>query len=147
MRFLTRSLIAVFLAALALGLLALAGDMVRQTLAERAAQADRPRIARERVFTTRVVTVQPGEVAPVLSAFGEVVSRRTLELRAPFAGRIIALADGFEDGAPVEAGQAMIRLDPADALAARDLVRNDLTRAEAERRVRSEEHTSELQSR
>jgi len=134
MRFLTRSLTAVFLAALALGLLALAGDMVRQTLVERAAQADRPRVARERVFTTRVVTVQPGEVAPVLSAFGEVVSRRTLELRAPFAGRIIALADGFEDGATVEAGQALIRLDPADALAARDLVRNDLTRAEAELR-------------
>lgn len=134
MRFLTRSLIAVFLAAVALGLLALAGDMVRQTLVERAAQTARPQVARERVFTARVVRLQPGEVAPVLSAFGEVVSRRTLELRAPFAGRIIALADGFEDGAEVAGGQVLIRLDPADAEAARDLVRNDLTRAEAELR-------------
>lgn len=132
MRFLTRSMIAVFLAALALGLLALAGDMVRSTLAERAAQAERPRMARERVFTARVIALQPGEVAPVLSAFGEVVSRRTLELRAPSAGRIQELADGFEEGAPIQAGQVLIRFDPADALAARDLARNDLTRAEAE---------------
>ncbi|MCL4676879.1 MAG: efflux transporter periplasmic adaptor subunit, partial [Pararhodobacter sp.] len=97
MRFLTRSLVAVFLAALALGLLAYAGGMVRDTLAERAAQQDRPRIARERVFTARVVTIQPGEVAPVLSAFGEVMSRRTLELRVPSTGRILELADGFEE--------------------------------------------------
>lgn len=132
MRFLTRSLVAVFLAALALGLLAYAGGMVRDTLAERAAQQDRPRIARERVFTARVVTIQPGEVAPVLSAFGEVMSRRTLELRVPSTGRILELADGFEEGATVSAGQVLIRLDPADASAARDLVRIDLARAEAE---------------
>jgi len=133
MRFLTRSLIAVFLASLALGLLALAGDMVRDTLAERASRDARPRVARERVFTTRVVTVQTGEVSPILSAFGEVVSRRTLELRATSAGRIIELADGFEDGATVEAGQVLIRLDQSDATAARNLVQIDLARAEAER--------------
>ena len=132
MRFLTRSLVAVFLAAMALGLLALAGDMVRDTLAENAAREDRPRVARERVFTARVVTVQSGEVAPVLSAFGEVVSRRTLELRATSAGRIIELADGFEDGATVAAGQVLIRINPADAQAALALIRIDLSRAEAE---------------
>lgn len=132
MRFLTRSLVAVFLGAMALGLLALAGGMVRSTLAERAAQDDRPRVARERVFTARVVTIQPGEAAPVLSAFGEVVSRRTLELRATSAGRIIELSDGFEDGASVEAGQVLIRLNPADAQAAQSLVAIDLARAEAE---------------
>jgi hypothetical protein len=134
MRFLTRSLVAVFMAAIALGLLAYAGGMVRDTLAERAAREDRPRVARERVFTARVVALEPGEVAPVLSAFGEVVSRRVLEMRAPSAGRILELADGFEEGVEVAPGQVLIRLDPADALAARDLVRNDLTLAEAELR-------------
>lgn len=142
MRFLTRSLVAVFLGAMTLGLLALAGGMVRDTLADRAAQEDRPRVARERVFTARVVTISPGEVAPVLSAFGEVVSRRTLELRATSAGRIIELADGFEDGAMVSAGQVLIRLDPADATAARDLVRIDVARAEAE--VQDAERALEL---
>lgn len=132
MRFLTRSLVAVFLGAIALGLLALAGNMVRSTLADRAAQEGRPQVARERVFTARLVTIQPGEEAPVLSAFGEVVSRRTLELRATSSGRIIELADGFENGAAVQAGQVLIRLNPADAEAAQSLVAIDLARAEAE---------------
>ncbi|GAB4265410.1 MAG: hypothetical protein Kow0013_13460 [Pararhodobacter sp.] len=142
MRFLTRSLIAVFMAAMALGLVAYAGSLVRDALVERAARDDRPRVARERVFTARVVTLNPGEVAPELSAFGEVVSRRTLELRAPMAGRVLELAEGFEEGVEVMPGQVLIRLDPADALAARDLARNDLARAEAE--LRDAERALEL---
>lgn len=134
MRFLTRSLIAVFLGAMALGLVAFAGGMVRDTLEARAARQEAPRVARERVFSARVVTLRPGAVAPVLSAFGEVVSRRTLELRAPSAGRILELAPGFEEGAEVQAGQVLVRLDPADAMAARDLVRTDLGSAENELR-------------
>ncbi|WP_370206838.1 efflux RND transporter periplasmic adaptor subunit [Pararhodobacter marinus] len=134
MRFLTRSLIAVFLGAVALGLLGLAGGMVRDTLAERAAQEDRTRAPRERVFTARVLTLEPGVVAPVLSAFGEVVSRRTLELRAPSAGRILELAEGFEEGAEVSEGQVLVRLDPADAQATLQLVRADLAQAEDELR-------------
>lgn len=132
MRFLTRSLVAVFLGAMALGLLALAGGILRDTLAERAARAEVPRVARERVFSAPVVMVQPGEVAPVLSAFGEVVSRRTLELRAPASGRVLALAEQFEEGAPVRAGEVLVRLDPSDAQAARDLAQSDLGRAENE---------------
>lgn len=132
MRFLTRSLLAVFLGAMALGLLAFAGGMVRDTLEARAGRDAAPRVARERVFTARVVQLEPDAVAPVLSAFGEVVSRRTLELRAPSGGRILELSPGFEEGAMVDAGQVLVRLDPADALAARDLVRSDLSRAEDE---------------
>jgi len=142
MRFLTRSLIALFLGAMALGLLGLAGGMVRDTLEARAARQDAPRIARERVFSVRVVTLQPGAMAPVLSAFGEVVSRRTLELRAPSAGRILDLSPGFEEGAEVRAGQVLVRLDPADALAARDLARTDL--ASAEDALRDAERALEL---
>src|SRR5690606_35373766 len=116
--FLTRSLTAVFLGAIALGLLAFAGGMLRDTIEARAARQDMPRVARERVFTVRVLALQPGAVAPVLSAFGEVVSRRTLELRTPSAGRILELAQGFEEGAEVAAGQVLVRLDPADAVTA-----------------------------
>lgn len=134
MRFLTRSLVAVFLAALALGLLGLAAGTIRTTLEERAERSQMPRIARERVFAARVVSVQTGIQTPVLSAFGEVRARRTLELRAPLAGRVLEVAPGVSDGADVTAGQWLLRLDPADAIAARDLARNDLARAEAELR-------------
>ena len=134
MRFLTRSLLAVLLAAVALGLLGLAAVTVRGALEERAAAERAAPMARERIFTARVVTIQPGEIAPELAAFGEVRARRMLELRAPFAGRVVEIAPGVENGAPVRAGQVLIRLDPADALAARDLAAADLRRAEAELR-------------
>ncbi|MEZ5752256.1 MAG: HlyD family efflux transporter periplasmic adaptor subunit [Paracoccaceae bacterium] len=132
MRFLTRSLVALFLAAVALGLLGLAAGMVQSTLAERASREQVQRPMRERVFSARVLTVTPGDVAPVLSAFGEIAARRTLDLRAPATGRILEIADEFENGAPVREGQVLVRLDPADAIAARDLARADVARAEAD---------------
>jgi multidrug efflux pump subunit AcrA (membrane-fusion protein) len=134
MRFLTRSLIGVLLAALALGLLGTAAVTVQGALQDRAAQERPDRPVRERIFTARVVTLQPGEIAPELAAFGEVRARRTLELRAPFAGRVIEIAEGVANGAAVEVGQVLFRLDPADAESARDLARADLRRAEAELR-------------
>jgi multidrug efflux pump subunit AcrA (membrane-fusion protein) len=61
-------------------------------------------------------------------------ARRTLELRAPFAGRVAEIAPGVEPGAAVTGGQLLVRLDPVDAEATRDLARADLRRAEAELR-------------
>ena len=142
MRFLTRSLVAVFLAALALGLLGLAAGTIRTTLEERAERSQMPRVERERVFAARVVPVEAGALTPVLSAFGEVRARRTLELRAPLAGRVLEIGQGVADGASVTAGQWLLRLDPTDAIAARDLARNDLARAEAE--LRDAERGQEL---
>jgi len=132
MRFLTRSLVAILLGALALGFLGMAGLTLRNTLAEIAEQEQRPRMAREQVFTARVVPITSGTQAPVLSTFGEVRARRALDLRAPVAGRVLELGEGVETGATVRAGQLLVRLDPADARAARDLALNDIARAEGE---------------
>lgn len=134
MRFLTRSLVALVFLALSLGLLGLAVHVVQSTLADRAERGAQPAVARERVFAARVVTIEPGERAPVLAAFGEVRARRTLDLRAPQSGRVAWLAPGFETGAAVRAGEVLLRLDPADARAALDLARTDLARAEIDAR-------------
>jgi len=134
MRFLGRSLVALVLLGITLGVLALAAVTVRTSLEARAERNNAPRTARERVFAATVTMVQPQTVAPVLETFGEVRARRTLDLRAPRPGRVIWLADGFEDGAEVVEGQPLIRLDPSDARAARDLALSDRTRAEAEAR-------------
>jgi hypothetical protein len=48
--------------------------------------------ARERVFSAEVVALTPGVETPVLTAFGEIRSRRTLELRAPAEGQVVELA-------------------------------------------------------
>lgn len=134
MRFLTRSFVALVFLALSLGLLGLAVHTIRSTLDARATGGPPAPTARERVFAARVVAVTPGERAPVLSAFGEVQARRSLEVRAPQSGRIAMLAPGFETGAAVAAGTVLITLDPSDARAARDLAQTDLARAQADAR-------------
>lgn len=134
MRFVMRSVVAIGLLAVTLAVLALAAHTVLTALQARQAEKAAPRAVRERVYAATVLPVQPGRVTPEMQVYGEVRSRRTLDLRAPRAGRIVWLADGFEDGAEVAAGQPLLRLDPADALAARDLALADRARAEADAR-------------
>lgn len=136
MRFLTRSLIALFLAALSFGALAYAGYTLVSAIQTRAEvpSGGPGQGGRERVFTVRALQVTPGEVTPVLSAFGEVRTRRSLELRAPVGGQVLEVAPGFEDGAEVVEGQLLFRIDPADAEAALALAASNRARAEAELR-------------
>ncbi len=134
MRFLTRSLMALFLAAMSAAALGYAGYTLVSAIQSRAEAPGGPGQGRERVFTVRVMTVIPDQVTPVLSAFGEVRTRRSLELRAPVSGRVLEVASGFEDGAEVEEGQLLFRIDPADAESALAMARSDMARAEAELR-------------
>lgn len=132
MRFLRQSMIGLFLTALTFGLLAYAVETVRVAVGERMSTERRAPPARERVFSVGVVTATLGTEVPTLETFGEVQSRRSLELRAAAAGRVIWLADGFEDGGRVGAGDVLMRIDPADAEAAVERAKVDLQDAEAE---------------
>ncbi|TVP72573.1 MAG: HlyD family efflux transporter periplasmic adaptor subunit [Rhodobacteraceae bacterium] len=135
MRFLTRSLMALFLAALSFGALAYAGYTLISAIQTRAeAPTGGPGAGRERTFNVRVMTIAPEQVTPVLAAFGEVRTRRSLDLRAPVGGPVLEVAAGFEDGARVEEGQLLFRIDPADAEAALALAQSDMARTEAELR-------------
>ncbi len=134
MRFLRQSMIGLFLAAATLGLLVLAVTLVSGAVRERLAAEPNVPPARERVFTVNVTTAEAGTVVPVLQSFGEVQSRRLLELRAADGGRVIELAEGFEDGGTVTQGQVLVRLDPADAQSAVDRAQSDVADALAEGR-------------
>lgn len=134
MRFLRQSMIGLFLAAATLGLLVFALSLVQGAVQERLAEEPKGPPARERVFAVNVLTAEVGEVIPELDTFGEVNSRRLLELRAANGGRVIDLADGFEDGGAVSAGQVLVRLDPADAQSLVDRAASDVADAEAEGR-------------
>ncbi len=127
-------MIGLFLAAVTLGLLVWAVQMVGDAVQTRMADAPKAPPTRERVFAVNVALAEPGSETPVLESFGEIASRRTLELRAADGGRVVALAPGFEDGGAVRAGDVLVRLDPADAEAAVQRAQNDLADAEAEAR-------------
>ncbi|MEM6372097.1 MAG: HlyD family efflux transporter periplasmic adaptor subunit [Pseudomonadota bacterium] len=132
MRFIRQSLIGLVLAGITLGLLAYAAQLVAAAVQERMSRETSAPPARERVFAVGVMRAVPGTETPVLETFGEVESRRRLELRAAAAGRIVELAEGFEDGGVVFEGDVLVRIDPADARAALARAEADLLDAEAE---------------
>jgi multidrug efflux pump subunit AcrA (membrane-fusion protein) len=134
MRFLRQSLAGVLLASLTLALLIYAGQMVFDAVRARMADDRSPPAPQERVFAVSVQTASLGTVTPVLRAFGQVQSRRTLELRAAAGGRVIWLAPEFQEGGVVRAGQDLMRIDPVDAQGALDRAQSDVLDAEAETR-------------
>lgn len=134
MRFLRKSLTGLFLFALTLGLLAWAALMVRDAVVARMNEEPNRRPAQERVFAVNVVDVSFGTERPVLSAFGEVQSVRTLELRAAASGTLVDLDPEFVEGGQVDAGQLLARIDPANAEAAVERAGSDLLDAQAELR-------------
>ncbi|WP_170426965.1 efflux RND transporter periplasmic adaptor subunit [Ruegeria arenilitoris] len=134
MRFLRQSLVGVFLTSLTLALLFVAAQMISGAVQDVLTREDSAPQARERVFA---VTVRPAEfetVTPNLEAFGEVQSRRRLELRAALGGRVVGLSEDFEDGGAVTAGEVLVELDPADAQSALDRAKSDLLDAQFEER-------------
>ncbi|MGR3466335.1 MAG: efflux RND transporter periplasmic adaptor subunit [Shimia sp.] len=132
MRFLRRSLTGLFLLALTVGLMAYAVATVRGAVQEVAGTERPDRPARERVFAVEVATITPERIAPTLAVFGEVQSRRTLDLRPAVGGEVAELADTFVDGGRVAEGQLLLRIDPADSETRVALARADVTDAEAE---------------
>ncbi|MCR8826082.1 efflux RND transporter periplasmic adaptor subunit [Pseudosulfitobacter koreensis] len=132
MRFLRQSLIGLVLTALTLALLVYAGDLLRGAVQERLSRETKAPPARERTFSVNLVLAQADDVVPVLETFGQVQSRRTLELRAAVTGRVVEMADSFEDGGIVRAGEVLLRIDPADAQSALDRVQADISDAKAD---------------
>lgn len=132
MRFMSRSLLAIVILAITVGLLALAGGRVMNAVAERDAREERQRPAREREFTVNVATLTLGSANPVITAYGEISSRRTLELRAATSGSLVEISDSFRDGGFVSAGDVLFKIDPANAQSARDLAQSEVKEAAAE---------------
>jgi multidrug efflux pump subunit AcrA (membrane-fusion protein) len=134
MRFLRQSLTGLFLLSLTLALLIMAGQTLRDAVQERLSQEARMPEGRERVFSVNVVTAEVGTVTPVLTAFGQVQSGRTLEIRAAVGGSLLELAPEFVEGGVVREGQVLFRIDPADAEAALARAQADATDTAAEMR-------------
>lgn len=130
MRFLTRSLTGLFLAALTLGLLAAAALTVIRA-GEDTAGGPRVRTGQERVFAANVMTFAPQTIAPTLTAYGEVRSEKSLQLRAAATGRVLELGAHFADGAEVARGDLLVQIDPMTATADRDTAQAALLEAQA----------------
>ncbi len=132
MRFLRQSLTGLFLLATTVGLVLTAVNLIYSAIEDRLAQESKSPQGRERVFAVNVLTAHAGIETPDLTAFGEVQSRRSLEIRAAAGGTVIELAENFVEGGRVEAGQVLLRVDPANAQSILERAKSDLLDAEAE---------------
>jgi len=132
MRFLRRSLIGLFLLALTVGLLAMAASAFYSGLQDKWAQESKPKPKRERKFTVKVQTAQATNVVPVLMAFGEIRSQRTLDIRAATAGTIVMLIKDFVEGGTVNSGDLLVEIDPRNAQSALERANGDMTEASDE---------------
>jgi multidrug efflux pump subunit AcrA (membrane-fusion protein) len=113
MRFLMRGLVGLALMAAMIGFAGFGAYRLYNAMT--AEETVRQRPARERSYTVNVAELTPQTVAPVTSAYGEIESWRTLELRASSEGRLVEVASKFRDGAAVAEGELLLRIDPANA--------------------------------
>ncbi len=132
MRFFRRGLTGLSILALTLGLLAYGGLLVRGAVQERMAKESRVPQVRERVFSVNAQRVTGEQVTPVLTAYGEIKSQRTLEIRPAVGGMITQMSENFVDGGSFAKGDVMLRIDDADARAAFESAEADVLDAEAE---------------
>jgi hypothetical protein len=133
MRFAFRSLLGLVHLMAAAAFLLVAGLWLRDALETRQAGPAPAEGARERIFAANVLRLEPATVAPTLTAYGTVRSRKTLELRSAAEGTVIEIHPNLVEGGTVAAGDILVRLDPRDAEAARDLSSSDLDSARLEK--------------
>ena len=131
MRFIARSLTGLLLLAVTLALLGLAAIAIGSALRQSMDPGGPGRPGEERIVAANVVTLTPQVIAPQLTAFGKVESRRTLDVRARSGGTVVWVADSFRNGLAVREGDVLVRLDPAPATEALALAEADLSEARA----------------
>ncbi len=94
----------------------------------------------ERTWPVTSRSVVHSDEQPVISAFGQIVAGRLVELRPGVPGEIARVSPAFRDGGVVEAGQTLIEIEDFDYRLAVIERTADLSEAEA----RLEELQSEL---
>ncbi|GGB35190.1 hypothetical protein GCM10011316_04150 [Roseibium aquae] len=113
MGFLTRGLVG--LALIALMAVSVGYGVYRVAEAVTTKEEARGAPARERSYAVNVAPLQAQTVRPVTTAYGEIETWRALQIRASSEGRIVDIAGKFRDGAAVEQGDLLLRIDPAVA--------------------------------
>ena len=85
-------------------------------------RATKPEIERtgfeEHARAVAAATVRIANVQPSISAYGEVVAERDVELRALVAGPVVAVGANFVNGGTVRAGELLVEIDPFEYRAA-----------------------------
>jgi len=132
MKFLSRLLIGLFILALTVSILILAGGQLVSSMRDSEGDQRRRPSGFERVFAANVDTLSSETVVPSISTFGTVRSARSVEIRASVGGTLVKLSPQFRNGGLVAAGELVFQVDPANSESSVSLVTSQLTEAQAE---------------
>lgn len=68
-------------------------------------------VIEEKSWPVSVIEAQYDDVQPTLALFGEVITSRRSELRALVGGQVVEVGENFKEGAVVEKGELLLRID------------------------------------
>ena len=68
-------------------------------------------VVEEKSWPVSVIEAQYDNVQPTLALFGEVITSRRSELRALVGGQVVEVGENFKEGAVVEKGELLLRVD------------------------------------
>ena len=77
------------------------------------ATKDEPEILviEEKSWPVAVIEAEYSDIQPILSLFGEVITSRRSELRALVGGQVVQVGKNFKEGAVVQKGELLLRID------------------------------------
>ena len=115
MRFLFRAFGGLLLSVLAVALLGMASVKLKNAFSERAEGSFKTKYGKERTYTAYVERFESTQINPIITAYGEAKSWRSLELRAANSGRLMFLSENFREGGTVSVGEILFKIDPREA--------------------------------
>ena len=132
MNFLFRSFIGLIILSITLGFLVFGSFVLIEALKKRSEKSDNRRFQKERVFAVNVETLNKQIASPKILSYGEIYSKRMLEIRPLVSGRLDYVSEKFVEGGYVKSGDILFRLNQKDYLNELEIAEIDLEDTKAQ---------------
>ena len=132
MNFLLRSFLGLIILGITLGFLIFGSFVLIEALKKRSEKSDNRRFQKERVFAVNVETLNKQIASPKILSYGEIYSKRMLEIRPLVSGRLDYVSEKFVEGGYVKSGDILFRLNQKDYLNELEIAEIDLEDTKAQ---------------
>lgn len=132
MNFLLRSFLGLIILSITLGFLIFGSLVLIEALKKRSEKSDNRRFQKERVFAVNVETLNKQIASPKILSYGEIYSKRMLEIRPLVSGRLDYVSEKFVEGGYVKSGDILFRLNQKDYLNELEIAEIDLEDTKAQ---------------
>ena len=132
MNFLLRSFLGLIILSITLGFLIFGSFVLIEALKKRSEKSDNRRFQKERVFAVNVETLNKQIASPKILSYGEIYSKRMLEIRPLVSGRLDYVSEKFVEGGYVKSGDILFRLNQKDYLNELEIAKIDLEDTKAQ---------------